>query len=54
MKIELKYIGKSIVELHIEAGNVQLYEDIADVNGKVDEQFITELSDIVEELKKRR
>ena len=40
MEISIKHVGKRIVTLQIQTQSVVIEEDIADLNGKVDEQFI--------------
>lgn len=52
MKISLNFIGVTIVELLCETYNIKLEEDIADVNGYVNIEFIDELKDIVQELER--
>ena len=51
MEISLKHIGKLIVEVHVKGDRTAMYEDIADRNGFIDEEFIGSLEDVVHELK---
>ena len=51
MEISSRHIGPTIIELSIEACGVTLTEDITDLNGKVDPQFIEDLRYLVDELK---
>jgi len=56
MQIRLNYIGgdgvspASIIELIIETGTVKINEDITDLNGKVDIDFINNLQNIANDL----
>ena len=51
MEISIKHVGKRIVTLQIQTQSVVIEEDIADLNGKVDEQFIQDLENVTNELK---
>lgn len=50
MKLEVRFIGRTIVELNINSSGSFLEEDIADLHGLVDLEFISDLKQIVDEL----
>jgi hypothetical protein len=51
MSLELKFIGKSIVELHFNNGRGELVDDISNLDGIVSEEFIQNLYCIAEMLR---
>ncbi len=51
MKISIRKIGKTIIEMRLETHNATITEDITDLNGKINPQFIADLENILEELK---
>ena len=56
MKIELRHIGRyglspsPIIEITVTSNNTTVTEDIVNFEGYVDENFIDDLKDIVEQL----
>lgn len=51
MKIRTRCIGKNIIEMTVESQYTAVVEDITDLKGKVNPQFIQDLEDIIFELK---
>ncbi len=51
MNIILKFIGNSIIEMVCSNANTSISEQITQLNGKVNEAFIENLENLVEELK---
>ena len=57
MKIETRHIGKfghypsKLIELTVSSNGASITEDITDLNGLVDEGFIEDLQNLVDELK---
>lgn len=50
MKLSLKYIGRTILNLVVESNNTTLEEDITNLHYYVDEDFITSLREIADNL----
>lgn len=50
MIIKTKYIGDSIVEMHVSIGEMSAYTDLCDLNGLIDKDFIRSLRDLANEL----
>lgn len=50
MEISLKPIGKTILQLRIEANNFTIIEDVTNLNGIVDENLISDLRNIANEM----
>ena len=59
MELEIKHYGRSsynpsnIIELIIKSDNTTITEDVTDRSGKVDENLIMTLRDIVDELEEQ-
>ena len=51
MKIKIRYIGQNIIELNVLGWNSRITEDITNLNGKVDDEFIEDLEQIALELR---
>lgn len=50
MEIRTRRISKTMLELKVTSWGTEITEDITDLNGLVDENFIQSLRDIVDEL----
>lgn len=60
MKLEIRHLGSrglssSIIELTVTSyfGSVSFTEDVTDLNGRVDEEFIFQLREIADELEEQ-
>ena len=55
MLISTRHIGETIIELTISdwSGNSTITEDVCNVNGKIDEDFIMTLREIADELEEQ-
>ena len=50
MELKTRKIGRTIVELNIEANDTSITVDVCDLNGIVDQLLIDNLKELVEEL----
>lgn len=50
MEISLKTIGKKILQLRIESNNCTVIEDVTNLNGIVNENLISDLRNIADEI----
>lgn len=50
MELEVKFIGKTIVEIHCNHSGATIESDVANLHGEVDQEFIDNLKYIIEEL----
>jgi len=59
MEFTTRHIGayggnaSTIIELTVSGGNASITEDVTDLNGKVDEDFIMELRELADELEEQ-
>ena len=50
MKLEIRHVGDTIIEMTVKTNELEYTEDVTDNNGKVDEDLIDSLREILEAL----